>query len=392
MSSSYLFRDLRIVNSGDIVNADIRIAGGRITEVKGNIQPARNENVLDCAGMCAYPGLINAHDHLQFNLYPRIGNPPYGNAYEWGNDIRINFRNVIDPIEAIPIRHRYLWGAWKNLFSGVTFVVHHDPWSFHFDLRFPVPVLRRYTMAHSLGNEKNIARSLRQRRPDTPFIMHVAEGTDRVASAEVAALHSLGGLDHRTVAVHAVAVSQEDIATIERRRASIVWCPSSNMFLFGKTIPDLVGTIAVAVGTDSTLTGSVTLFDEMRRARSLRGCTAKEIMTMVTDVPRRIFNLPQDIGQLREDGVADLFLLPSLRDDPYETLLGATPGDIQLLMQRGRIIFADRQSFPSLTRKHSSRLRIGDATKVFSGNGCEKLVRQLRPFLGHFSYLGGKVS
>jgi len=39
---------------------------------------------MDLAGHLILPGLINAHDHLEFNLYPRLGRGPYPNAGSLG--------------------------------------------------------------------------------------------------------------------------------------------------------------------------------------------------------------------------------------------------------------------------------------------------------------------
>ncbi len=388
MSSSTLFSRLTIVNADGAGDGDIRVARGKIGDVAPGLTPRPGETVFDCGGLFAFPGLINSHDHLQFNLYSRIGTPPYRNAYEWGNDILTNFRHVVDPIEAVAVGKRYLWGAWKNLFSGVTFVVHHDPWSFHFGVGFPVWVLSRYSMAHSLGNEKHLSRVLARRMPDIPFIMHVAEGTDQRAFEEVRVLLDMNAIDGRMVAVHAVALSREDISTLEQAKASIVWCPTSNMFLLGETIPKEVfaSSIPVALGTDSTLTGPLTLFDEMRAARSLRGCSAREIMEMVTEIPRRIFHI-RDAGRIEKGNLADFFLLPRLREDPYESLLSATPADVRLLMRRGKIVFTDQSGFP-LQSMTPHRLKIGSSVKEFREGGCVKLFRELRPFLAHYSFIG----
>ena len=42
---------------------------------------------LDLSGLEIMPGLINAHDHLHFALFPQLGSGPYANATEWAHDI-----------------------------------------------------------------------------------------------------------------------------------------------------------------------------------------------------------------------------------------------------------------------------------------------------------------
>ncbi len=388
MSGAYLFKEVRVANPREVFDVDIRVSNGRIIELAPNLKERCKEKVLDCAGLLACPGLINAHDHLQFNLYSRIGNPPYENSYEWGNDIRLRFTTTVESIERVPTRLRYLWGAWKNLFSGVTLVMHHDPYSHHFRFLFPISVFRHYTFAHSLGNETNIVQKLNDRKQNTPFVIHLAEGTDDVTGTEVETLKQLGGMDERTVVVHAINISPKDIDVLKQTGTSVVWCPSSNQFLFGKTAPvyALWGKVPVALGTDSTLTGSVTMFEEMQSAHRMSTRSAQEILQMVTETPRRIFNLPFDAGQILESGAADFFLLPSNSADPYEAILNAHPEDIALLMRQGKIIFSDDTTLPSLQNRTGSLL-FGERHKTITNHRCIKLFHKLRPFLHHYSYL-----
>ena len=389
MSRAYLLKDLRILNPQSVTEGDIRVKNGRIVELGQRLPEHRHEEVLWCSGLSACPGLINAHDHLQFNLYPRIGNPPYGNAYEWGDDIRTSCRATVDKIERIPIRLRYRWGAWKNLLSGVTRVAHHDPYSLYCRYLLPIDIHAPYTFAHSLGNEENLKEILAKRGRSIPFIIHLAEGTDDITASEVAVLMRLGGLDARTVAVHAVNVNQRDIDLLAERQASVVWCPSSNRYLFKKTAPidSMWGTIAVALGTDSTLTGSTTMFDEMRAAKDMSSRSSQDIVRMVTDIPKKIFNLPFGAGEIVEGGRADLFLVPSDEADPYRAIIAADPASLMLMMKQGDVLYYDATKFqlPFSDRKRSIAFR--GRRKIFTHKECINLIHTLDPFLHHYRYI-----
>ncbi len=49
--------------------------------------PRRGDTVIDMAGRAIYPGLVNAHDHLEMNHYPRTKfRDVYTNAAQWGID------------------------------------------------------------------------------------------------------------------------------------------------------------------------------------------------------------------------------------------------------------------------------------------------------------------
>ena len=107
-------------------------------------------------GYLLLPGLINAHDHLEFALFPRLGNRTYANAHEWALDI---YRPEDDPIRSlrkIEKSIRLWWGGIRNLLSGVTTVCHHNEYAPAFDDHFPVRVLRNYGWAHSFAFEEKI--------------------------------------------------------------------------------------------------------------------------------------------------------------------------------------------------------------------------------------------
>jgi cytosine/adenosine deaminase-related metal-dependent hydrolase len=83
---------------------------------------------LDLDGHVVLPGLINSHDHLEFNLFPRLGRGVYPNATEWARDIYHPERSPIREQLQVPKPVRLAWGGLKNLLSGVTTVCHHNPY------------------------------------------------------------------------------------------------------------------------------------------------------------------------------------------------------------------------------------------------------------------------
>jgi len=222
---------------------------------------------LDLRGLQILPGLINAHDHLQFALFPRLGSGPYPNATAWARDI---YHPESEPIRShlrVPKRLRLLWGGLRNLLCGVTTVSHHDPYDPVFDEDFPVEVAK-HGWAHSLEFSPDVRELFAATPSNQPFVIHLGEGTDADAAQEVFRLHEMGALGPRTVLVHAVGLTREGWELAASAGASIIWCPRSNLFSLGRTLDlsAIPAGVAVALGSDSPLTAEGDFLDETRSA------------------------------------------------------------------------------------------------------------------------------
>lgn len=279
------------------------------------------------------PGLINPHEHLHRNHYGRLGSPPYPNAYAWGRDIHAGHAAEIAAGRALPRREALLRGAWKNLFAGVTTVVHHDAWEADFERDFPLHVARVRTI-HSLGFEPEIARAAAADRSDRPLSVHLAEGTDALSANEVHELDDLGLLDERLIAVHAVGPDAEGIARLRESGAAVCWCPTSNFFLLGRTAPAelLAPGIDVLVGSDSLLTADGDLLDELRAARALGLVDDARLLDAVGATAARRLGIPPP--SLAPGAPADLAVF-------RRPVLQASAHDVALVMVDGAVRLAD---------------------------------------------------
>jgi cytosine/adenosine deaminase-related metal-dependent hydrolase len=323
------------------IRADLAVRRGRVLF---SAPPATREQLIDLKGYLILPGLINAHDHLEFNLFPRLGGRVYSNAREWANDI---FHPDASPVRehlSVPKPIRLAWGGLRNLIGGVTTVAHHNPYEasvFDGEHRFPVRVLRHFGWAHSLDFSPDLADRYRNTPHRYPFIVHAAEGTDEKARLEITRLDQSRVLGPRTVLVHALGAGNAEIDLLLRRRCSVIWCPSSNLAMFGRTLSHdvLRSGIPVALGTDSALTCAGDLIDEIQTAR-VHGIDVATLYKMVTTSAATILRLRDGRGYIREGGVADLMAVPDLGQTPAEALAGLPPA---LVMIHGRIKLLSRR-------------------------------------------------
>jgi cytosine/adenosine deaminase-related metal-dependent hydrolase len=320
---------------------DLEIRRGRIHFGEASAGRAPD---LDLDGHMILPGLINSHDHLEFNLFPKLGRGPYPNATAWAEDIYHPDRSPIREHLAVPKAVRLLWGGLKNLFSGVTTVAHHNPYDAEvFENCFPVRVLKRFGWAHSLRFSPDLTDRYKAVPLRWPFLIHAAEGTDANAASEIPELERSGILYGRSVLIHGVGIDCESLKILLRRRASLVWCPSSNLFTLAQTLgPEILRSgIPIALGTDSALTCQDTLAGEVRIACKAGCLSPEDIYPMVTTQAARILGLNQGQGEIRERGIADLLVVQDSGESPANSLqqefcpaMVILGGKIQLVSRR----------------------------------------------------------
>jgi cytosine/adenosine deaminase-related metal-dependent hydrolase len=218
-----------------------------------------------------------------------------------------------------------LKGAWKNLLAGVTSVVHHDGWETDFEIDFPIRVVR-IANANSVHKLAGTLPTFGER-----FALHLSEGVDRAAAEEVRTLYRRGCLSANLLAVHAVGPDEDGIAMLRTCGCAVVWCPSSNHFLFERSAPAalLAEGMDVLLGSDSMLTGAGTLLEEFSIAR--RVISDARLLDAVGPLAARRLGLPPPSLAAGSPADLALFRCAALQAGLDDVLLVMVGGELRAL-------------------------------------------------------------
>lgn len=338
-------------------------------------RPGRRAMAVDLAGYTLWPALINTHDHLALNHYPRSRfRPVYENAHQWGEDVDARLgQSPYREGQAVPLADRLFIGGLKNLLCGALTVAHHNP--LHRSLRradFPVRVLRRYGWAHSLHFEPDVVATYHRTGTGVPWFIHLAEGTDAVAAAEYRWLREAGCAEGNTVLVHGVGLTDDDAADAAGRVRGLVWCPSSNRYLLGATA-DVARWRALGgrtvLGSDSRLTADGDLLDEMRTAVQTTQVDDACIQAMVTTEAAALLGI-MDVGRLSPGQRADLILMREGRP-----LVGARRADLSLVMRGGVPLLGDPAVMARFSHVPTCPATLDGRPKLIHGRLARRILK-----------------
>ena len=203
-----------------------------------------------------------------------------------------------------------------------------------------------------------------------PLLIHVSE-TKREndetfakrGGTPVAALDDLGLFTGRTLAAHAVWISDADLKILRSRGVGIAHCPSSNMKLASGAAPVvkmLTLGLNVGLGTDGAAgsNNDLDMFEEMDLASKLQkvitgnpeAVPARQTLEMATIGGARALGLEREIGSLEPGKRADVITVRLDRPhgvplyDVYSQMVYALKGsDVRDVMVNGRLVVRDAQ-------------------------------------------------
>ncbi|MCG6142533.1 amidohydrolase family protein [Leptospira mtsangambouensis] len=382
MTYSILFQSGSVHRNGKLETNDLLVEGEKISRIETSLSPNNSSFTISLKGKKVYPGFVNSHDHLLASYLPKVGGNEkhkswlsYDNLYKSSGVFAE--RQQIDP-EIL-----YYLGAYKNLFAGVTTVFDHIPHYIQNPFRgiLPVKLISDYTLAHSIGNYSlgwGEGPALEYRMAEhagLPFVTHLAEGLDDDSKQSLRLLEKMDALGGHSVLVHCLPFGPKEVEKILEKGASVVWCPTSNLHIFGKTTNIklfLDMGVNVCLGTDYSPSGAVNLLEELKTAKSIYfGLYGEELpettlLKMVTENPRKAFRLGNP-DALMPGLSADLLII---NDDKKATEVNLS----DLSFQQIDLVVVDGYPIYGSEEYRSLFLHFGLETEELSFGGKKKLV------------------
>jgi 5-methylthioadenosine/S-adenosylhomocysteine deaminase len=425
LASPTLSKDsLPIVLRGTIVTPDgvikhgyILIENGRIMDVSDKQPEVKNAIKIDTRGII-YPGLVDVHNHVPWNVLPRW-NPPmlYTNRYQWRADpdflqeVSIPFNNLINSY----LCDMNSYGEMRALVGGTTSIlatranlcihglVRNLDYNSGFygttelNLEHIINVLDLPPASDPVARQTftQLARIVIANPAYEALFIHLSEGTDAVSLEEFTYIQSQGLLNPKGVIIHGIPLGPSQFEAMASNGTSLVWSPRSNIVLYGQTADvqaALDAGVQVALAPDWAITGSSNMLDELHFADQwnqeyLGGHLSDEqLVNMVTRIPAQIAGIDDETGAIQPGLRADLLVISGNHDHAYRALIAANPEDIQLVLIDGVPVYGDTKEMSAFWNESDlEQIQVGDVYKALAAPAAKfsfaHVVNRLRTAL-----------
>ena len=352
---------------GTIVTPDVVIPDGCVTirgqwiEAVGEDPPA-GVSIIQTNSLI-FPGLINAHDHPQYNMFPtlRFGRK-FDNRYEWQSSLTYqHFRERVNAVTNAGLAcEMWKYVEIRALLAGNTTqqgAFRSDYWDCYAHPRVLVRNPERVNRAIRdevlpLDLSEASRATIRSRVENGAYrslLIHLSEGIDAASLTEFDAWQSWGLLP-ASVIIHGIPYGPAEFTAIREAGASLVWSPQSNLHLYGHTADPTAAMdqgVLVSLAPDWCPSGSYDILRELRVADRLNReqfggrLSDENLVRMVTVNPAIQLDLDGRLGRLAPGFLADLIVIEGDTGSPYRALVDARARDVRLVLIGGEALYGE---------------------------------------------------
>ena len=339
--------------------------------VAGEVVYDQSTGLIVCAGDddCAFtdvtrictegvisPGLIDAHNHMQYNvLVPWEHDELFSDRYDWRSDGDYwDYRTAYDDVKDTYKCEIMKWAELRSLVGGTTAVVGSsggaciNPLARNLDEGEGASGIADYELYYSASTVTDRFDAGSTVNPGTRYDAvenHVGEGIGGSVTAEIAHMMNIGMEGPGHIYVHATDATTQQLARMADEGTAIAWSPRSNLDLYAATTPaDVAHRIGVpiALSPDWTWSGSMSPARELTCAKEwldTRDSTISDhtLWSWVTADAARILNLDGVLGALLVGMKADIAVF-DWSDQPYRPIVEADPRAVRLVTVNGNAL------------------------------------------------------
>lgn len=306
---------------------------------------------INLHGRTVLPCFINSFDNLLATYRPFYGKKKnYYNWLEWDNELKSS--ELFKERLLLDREDLYFLGSYKNIFSGVDFVVDHIPKFVFEDLIdfLDIELLKDFGIAHSpVSYSLNWGKGIKIEyeyaiKNQLPFLIRVGEGFDKESKNSIKKLNELGVLSKNTILINGINLDDEDIELIKKSESKFVWCPEINEIMFGTTAPIdklIQKDILVCLGTGSSIQGSKNLLSTIKVASKYIK-NSQLILKMITENPIKAFFLEKK-GKIKNYFSADFIVLDIVSPKNFDFLFTLEQDQILLVIHKGLPVYSGEE-------------------------------------------------
>jgi 5-methylthioadenosine/S-adenosylhomocysteine deaminase len=330
-----------------------------------------------------FPGLIDLHNHLTWNLFPRWPaanwkptdwdpSKKFGARYDW-QQLKSYQDELNGPHGALLDEG---WGCEMNRFGEVKAIAGGSSSSVgslgpekcveglarnldFYSGFYQADAFKLEKLVYNIFplemtvNEADGIRSGLASGQINAFIIHIGEGAagDASVAREFKMFVANGFLRPGVSIVHGVTLKTAQFQEMNAHGVGLIWSPRSNLELYGNTT-DVASAknsgVVIAIAPDWSPSGSSGMIEELKYAGAWNArhhpkiFDDADLVKMATTYPARLAGLSEKTGSLSRGYFADLLLLRRKGADPYAALLHATPLDVRLVVVDGRPVYGDK--------------------------------------------------
>jgi hypothetical protein len=357
-------------------------------------------------GGTMYPGLIDLHNHLSYNILQLWDVPKqFGNRGQWAGipEYRNNISGPMQVIGQTPdlLASVVRYVEVKCLIGGVTTSQGIELFSNHGMRRFYRGLVRNVEQTNDPALPEAGSRIADVDAADAHafltrlgqkqcYLLHLAEGVDDAARKHFLSLKLQGddewAITKSLAGIHSTGLHPEDYEVMAKRGASMIWSPFSNLLLYGSTarVADArAAGVAIGLGADWSPSGSKSLFGELKVARVITrnepAFDDKALLAMATIDAAKILHWEHLIGSIEAGKRADLMVLAGTPADPYGAFFSTPETAVSLVLVNGIPRFGTTELFQNVglngeTVKLDGQLRRLNLAPSGTGAGADPAV------------------